>query len=189
MSYNASRSRKWGAIAVSSLFKRSNDATTTRALLKKWICVLSVFIAIIPTHLLCQMWANPPEAEFQVTISKLRKRNKISSLLVYVLYKTRNKAFPRRSRVKTVKKCTKKVWCTCKVVVLLIKPIVFLPSRCRPRRWILKSLISEPIERWISYDRLFSASFLGRSVTWRKHPVTHYKSLVVFVKTLQPRKI
>ena len=33
------------------------------------------------------MWANPPEAEFQVTISKLRKRNKISSLLVYVLHK------------------------------------------------------------------------------------------------------
>ena len=98
-----------------------------------------------------------------------------TTLLVYVLHKTRNKAFPRRSRVKTVKKCTKKVWCTCKVVVLLIKPIVFLPSRCRPRRWILKSLISEPIERWISYDRLFSASFLGRSVTWRKHPVTHYK--------------
>ena len=35
----------------------------------------------------------------------------------------------------------KKVWCTCEVVVLLIKPIVFWPSRCRPRRWILKSLI------------------------------------------------
>ena len=87
------------------------------------------------------MWANPPEAEFQVTLSKLRKRYKISSLLVYVLLKTRNKAFPRRCRVKTRKKCTKKVWCTCEVVVLLIKPIVFLPSRCRPRRWILKSLL------------------------------------------------
>ena len=34
---------------------RSNDATAMRTLLKKWICVLSVFIAIIPTHLLCQM--------------------------------------------------------------------------------------------------------------------------------------
>ena len=34
---------------------RSNDATSTRKLLKKWICVLSVFIAIIPTHSLCQM--------------------------------------------------------------------------------------------------------------------------------------
>ena len=38
----------------------------------------------------------------------------------------------------------KKSWYTCKVVVLLIKPIVFfLRSRCRPRRWILKSLLSE----------------------------------------------
>ena len=34
---------------------RSNDATATRTTIKKWICVLSVFIAIIPTHLLCQM--------------------------------------------------------------------------------------------------------------------------------------
>ena len=34
---------------------RSNDATATRTSLKKWICVLSVFIAIIPTHLLGQL--------------------------------------------------------------------------------------------------------------------------------------
>ena len=39
---------------------------------------------------------------------KLRKRNKISSLLVYVRHKTRNQAFSRRSRAKTGKKCTKK---------------------------------------------------------------------------------
>ena len=31
-------------------------------------------MAIIPTHLLCQMWANPPEVEFQGTISKSRFR-------------------------------------------------------------------------------------------------------------------
>ena len=34
---------------------RSNDATATRTSLKKLICMLSVFIAIIPNHLLCQM--------------------------------------------------------------------------------------------------------------------------------------
>ena len=34
---------------------RSSDATATRTSLKKWIWVLAVFIAIIPTHLLCQM--------------------------------------------------------------------------------------------------------------------------------------
>ena len=34
---------------------RSNDATAMRTSLKNGICVLSVYIAIIPTHLLCQM--------------------------------------------------------------------------------------------------------------------------------------
>ena len=98
----------------------------------KWICVLLVFTAIIPTS----------KAEFQATIFKFRKRNKISSLLVYVLLKTRNWAFSRRSRAKTGKKCTKKAWCTCKVVVLLINLLFFWRSRWRPLRWILKSLIS-----------------------------------------------
>ena len=34
---------------------RSNDMTAIRTSLKKWIYVLSVFIAIIPAHFLCQM--------------------------------------------------------------------------------------------------------------------------------------
>ena len=34
---------------------RSDDATATRTSLEKSICVLSVFIAIFPTHLLRQM--------------------------------------------------------------------------------------------------------------------------------------
>ena len=34
---------------------RSNDAAATKTSLKKWICDLSVFIAIIAIHLLCQM--------------------------------------------------------------------------------------------------------------------------------------
>ena len=55
---------------------RSNDATATRMSFKKRICVLSVFIAIISTHLLCQMQANPTGAEYLGTISKFRKRNK-----------------------------------------------------------------------------------------------------------------
>ena len=56
---------------------RSNDATTMGTSLKKWICILSVYIAIFPTHLLCQMYANPPIVEFLGTISKYSKRNKI----------------------------------------------------------------------------------------------------------------
>ena len=51
---------------------RFNDATAMKTSLNKWICVLSVFI------------------EFFGTTPKYRKRNKISSLLVYVLHKTRN---------------------------------------------------------------------------------------------------
>ena len=51
---------------------RSNDAPATKTPLKKLIIVLSVLIAIIPTLLLCQMQANPPEVEFQGTISKFK---------------------------------------------------------------------------------------------------------------------
>ena len=60
---------------------RSNDATSTRTSLKKWICVLSVFIAIVPTHWLCQIQANPPGVEFLGTIFKLRKRNQFRRCL------------------------------------------------------------------------------------------------------------
>ena len=52
---------------------------------------------------------------------RFRERNENSSLLVYVLHKTRNLAFPRRKREKTAKKCTKKA----KVVVLLIAYLLF----------------------------------------------------------------
>ena len=67
----------------------SNDATASRTSLKKLICVLSVFIAIFPTILLCQMWANASGVEFFRNIAKFQERNKISSLLVYILHKTR----------------------------------------------------------------------------------------------------
>lgn len=50
----------------------------------------SAFISIISTHLLWQMQANPSEDKCQGTLSKLRRRNKISLLLVCVLHKRRN---------------------------------------------------------------------------------------------------
>ena len=71
------------------------------------------------------MQANPPKVEFKATISKFRKRNKISSLLVYVLHKTRNLAFSGRSRAKTVKKCTKKCGARAKLFILLINLLFF----------------------------------------------------------------
>ena len=44
----------------------------------------SFFILIIPTHLLCQIWANSPVVKFQRAMSNFRKRN-ISPSLVYLL--------------------------------------------------------------------------------------------------------
>ena len=54
------------------------------------------------------MYANFPGVDFLRTALKFRERKRDSSLLVYVLHKTCNKAFSRRSRARTVKKCTKK---------------------------------------------------------------------------------
>ena len=52
------------------------------------------------------------------------------------------------------KEMYKKAWSTCKAVVLLIKPFAFWRSRCRPRRWVLKSQLfrgkikdSYPVEK------------------------------------------
>ena len=70
-------------------------------------------------------WANFPGVDFLGTTLKFRKRKKNSSSLVYVLHKTWNSAFSRRSRVETAEKRTRKVWCTCKFVVLLNKAIAF----------------------------------------------------------------
>ena len=64
-----------------------------KLLFKKWICVFSTFIAIIPTHLYCRMYAHSFGIEFLRALLKFKK---------------------------------KKVWCTCKIVLLLIKPIGFL---------------------------------------------------------------
>ena len=87
----------------------------------------SVFIAIIYTYfverrpILLKLNSKEP-------YSSSKSRNKISSLFVYVLLKTRNVVFSRRSRAKTAKKCTnKKAGYTCKVVDLLIlNLLVFL---------------------------------------------------------------
>ena len=67
-----------------------NDATATTTSPKKLISVLSVSVFSYrdDSYLLGQIYANPSEFEFQGTIFKFRKRNKISSLLVYVLHKT-----------------------------------------------------------------------------------------------------
>ena len=54
-------------------------------------CEDSDDIAIIPSCLLCRMYVNSPGVEFLWALSKLRKRKKISSLIVYILHKIRMK--------------------------------------------------------------------------------------------------
>ena len=78
------------------------------------------------------MYTNPPEIEFQGTIFRFRKRNKLSPLLVYVLHKTRDQAFPRRSRAKTANKCTTKLDARSNFIFCLLNLLVFRRSRCRP---------------------------------------------------------
>ena len=73
-------------------------------------------------------------------ISKFRKRNKISSLLVYVLHKTGNYSFSPRSRAKTAKKCTKKCDGRAKLLLCLTN-LLFFDVLVATRRWILKSLM------------------------------------------------
>ena len=72
-----------------------------KLLFKKWICVFSTFIAIIPTHLYCRMYAHSFGIEFLRALLEFKK---------------------------------KKVWCTCKIVLLLIKPIGFLKFLLPHRR-------------------------------------------------------
>ena len=68
---------------------RYNDSTATGTLLH----VLSVLSVIIPTYLLGQMYANPPEFELQVTILEFRKRNIMSSLPVTFSMKHESRYF------------------------------------------------------------------------------------------------
>ena len=97
---------------------------------------------ITRTRLLCEMQANSFWAEFLRIIFKFRKRQKILPSLVYVLHKTWNWAFSRRSRAVTVKKCTKKRDARAELLFCLFNQLLFWRSRCRRRRGILKSLVS-----------------------------------------------
>ena len=47
---------------------------TAKTSLKKWIRVFSIFIAVFPTHLLCQMSANFPGVGFLRTTSKFEQK-------------------------------------------------------------------------------------------------------------------
>ena len=97
-----------------------------------------------------------------MTISKFRKWNKISSALVYVLHKTRHKAFSHRGCAKTRKKCTKKCDAHAKLLFCLLN-IWFLTFLLRPCRWILKSLLSN------HYNSMAMSFDTKLHFWWRRH--------------------
>ena len=105
---------------------RSNYATAMRTSLKKWICVLSVFIAIIPTT--CFVKCRRTLLELNSEASYPTKDRQIT--FRRCLFTSSRKCGIRHVYFVVVQKRAeemyKKAWCTCKVVVLLIKPIVFL---------------------------------------------------------------
>ena len=71
-----------------------------------------------------------------------QKKKKVVALCTRPPQKV-NQAFTRRSHTVTAKKCTKKAWCTCKVVVLPIETYcsVLRRPRWRHRRRCLSTLI------------------------------------------------
>ena len=103
-----------------------------------WIFSISLAYLFLSTQLLCQMQANPNGVVFQGTISKFKseKKNKFRSCLfalsikrkIWHLHVVVVQKWQRNAKIKA--------WCTCKVGVLLIKPIVLLKFSLPSCRWI-----------------------------------------------------
>ena len=70
-----------------------------------------------------KMQATFPEVEFLTILFRFKKRKQNSSSYVPEV--------SRQSRAVDVKEMYEKAWCTCRAVVLIIKPIVFWSGRCR----------------------------------------------------------
>ena len=131
--------------------KRSNDATTVRTSLKKWIRFLSVYIAIIPAHLHCQMQPNPPGVEFLGTISKYSKR-KFRRCLFTSSVKREIRHFHVVVVQKPGREMYKKHGARAKLLFCWSNLLSFWRSRYRPRRWILKSLLTHELTKWNGYE-------------------------------------
>ena len=107
--------------------------------------VFSIIIAIIPNRSFCQMYANFPWVELiPKSFIQLQKEKEKFVVACWITSYKKTQALSRRSRAVSVKKCTKKVWCTNNVVVLFIKHNAFLtfslPSLCSdhkvPPTWL-----------------------------------------------------
>ena len=91
----------------------------------------SLFFSFYPTRLLCQMQANSSGAEFLSTISKFMKR---MNFVIACLRPSQNMKLGifTGSRAVDGKEMYKKVWCTCKVVVLPCQAIAYLTFSSPP---------------------------------------------------------
>ena len=136
---------------------RSDNATATRTSLKKWICVLSVFTAIIPTTYFVKCTRRTLlKLNFKWPYSSSEREIKFRRCLFTSPLKREIRHFSRRSRAKTGKKCTKKRDTRAKLLFAYKTFCFFSRSRCRPRRWILKSLISFTINVIIIMNIIFT---------------------------------
>ena len=105
---------------------RSNDATATRTSLKKSICVLSVFIAIIPPEPTYFVNCRRTLLKLNFKGPYLSSEREIKFLRCLFTFSFKREIGHFFLRPKNGIEMYKKVWCTCKVVVFLIKPIVFI---------------------------------------------------------------
>ena len=111
----------------------TTTAAAVKTSLKKWICVLSNFIASIWTLSICQMQETFRGVEFVKNLFKFKKRKENSSSYVHVLYNQ-----IRRFHVVVVqwtsKKCTKKRDARAELLFWSLNLFLFfLSCRRRPR--------------------------------------------------------
>ena len=106
--------------------------TAMKTLHEKWIHILSVSIVIIPTRI--TYFVNASELFWSwISINHIQVHEEKETFVIASLRLSQNVKlgiFIWQS-CSDSKEMYKKVWCTCKVVVCLIKPLLFLLSRCR----------------------------------------------------------
>ena len=108
--------------------------------LKKWIYILSIFVAIIQTHFLFQIRQTTLELNPKNHIQVQKEKNTLWSL-VYFLHKMWKKAF-YGIFMQLWKRNYQKAWSMCRVVVLIIKPKCFSHSHSYHGHQILRSPLS-----------------------------------------------
>ena len=157
--------------------------TATKTSLEKWICVLSISIAITPNHLLCQMQANPFWAEFLRTISSSERERKFSRCLFTSMIKREIRHFPVvvvQWRQRNVQKSVMHVQCCCLdystycffdvLVVVAVVASYSLPADVRWGSFVTHSFLPHGpylITSGAPNGRMLAFSFFKTLLAWR----------------------